>query len=103
MAPRIYESTHPDIHVPTNLSVHQFLTRYNTEDTPRDKVILEDLESGGRTLTYGGLRDEAALGAGYLVGALGLLPKDTVAIYAPNSVNYAIAAHAVIWFGGAIA
>ncbi|KAF2817630.1 acyl-CoA synthetases/AMP-acid ligases II, partial [Mytilinidion resinicola] len=102
MVPRIYESIFPDVHIPTNLSFHQFLTRYNPEDVAADKVVWEESDTG-RTLSYGGVRDEAAIGAACLTGALGLHPGDVVAIYAPNSISYAIATHAVIWFGGVIA
>ncbi|KAF2502607.1 acyl-CoA synthetases/AMP-acid ligases II [Lophium mytilinum] len=102
MVPRIYESIIPEIHVPTNLSVHQFLTRYNPEDVAPDKVVWEEAD-GGRTMSHGGVRDEAAIGAACLTSALGLHPGDVVAIYAPNSINYGIAAHSVLWFGGVIA
>lgn len=103
MAPqKIYHSIYPDNHVPTDLSLHQFLLAYNPDDVSEDKVILEDLDPKGGKLTYGGLRRDAAIGAGALLKKFDLKPGDAVAIYAPNSVNYALLAHSVMWFGGIV-
>ncbi|KAJ5360227.1 hypothetical protein N7517_009418 [Penicillium concentricum] len=100
---QIYESIYPDFHVPLHLSLSQLLQKYNPEDVPDNKLILEDLSPGGRQVTYGQLRTEAAMAAAYFTTVLGLKAGDTVAIYASNSVRYPIVAHAVMWFGGVIA
>lgn len=100
---QIYESIYPDFHVPPHLSLPQLLQKYNPEDVPHSKVILEDLSPGGRQVTYGELRSEAATAATYFTTVLGLKAGDTVAIYASNSVQYPIVAHSVMWFGGVIA
>ncbi|KAJ5753302.1 acyl-CoA synthetases/AMP-acid ligases II [Penicillium odoratum] len=103
MDSQIYESIHPDFHVPPDLSLSQLLQKYNPEDVPETKVILEGISPGGRQVTYGELRNEAATMAAYFTTVLGLSTGDTVAIYAPNSVQYPILAHSVMWFGGVIA
>ncbi|KAF2489670.1 acyl-CoA synthetases/AMP-acid ligases II [Lophium mytilinum] len=102
MAQRIYQSIYPDNHVPTNLSVAQFLLRYNPEDVTDDKVILQDLDSQGKALTYGDFRHGAAVGGAVLVDAFNLSAGDAVLVVAPNSVNWALLAHSVMWFGGTI-
>ncbi|OCK80965.1 acyl-CoA synthetases/AMP-acid ligases II [Lepidopterella palustris CBS 459.81] len=102
MGEQVYESIFAPINVPQGLSISQFLVQYNPDDTPADKVIVEDFE-GGRTVTYGGLREEAATGAAGLTATLGLGPGDVVAIYATNSVDYVVLAHSVLWFGGIVA
>lgn len=101
-APNIYHSIYPDNYIPTELSIHQFLLAYNPDDVLEDKVILEDLDPNGGKVTYGGLRRDAAIGAGALVNKFNLKPGDGVVIYAGNSVNYALLAHSVMWFGGIV-
>jgi acyl-coenzyme A synthetase/AMP-(fatty) acid ligase len=98
----IYHSIYPDIHVPVDISLHQFLLAYNPDDVLEDKVILEDLDPNGGKITYGGLRRDSAIGAGALMNKFDLKPGDAVAICAPNSVDYALLAHSVMWFGGII-
>jgi long-subunit acyl-CoA synthetase (AMP-forming) len=102
MTQRIYHSIYPDNHVPTNLSVAQFLLRYNPEDVTDDKVILQDFDSQGNTLTYGDFRHGAAAAAAVLVDTFNLSAGDAVLAFAPNSVNWALLAHSVMWFGGTI-
>jgi len=103
MAPQTaYHSIYPDIHVPTDLSLHQFLVAYNPDDVLPDNVILEDLDPNGSKMTYSGLRRDSAIGARALVNAFNLRAGDTVVIFAQNSVNYALLAHSVMWFGGII-
>jgi 4-coumarate--CoA ligase len=103
MAPQnIYHSIYPNNHIPTDLSLHQFLLTYNPNDVLKDKVILEDLDPKGGKVTYGGLRRDAAIGAGALLKKFDLKSTDTVVIYAPNSVNYALLVYSVMWFGGIV-
>lgn len=100
--PVIYSSIYPDLHVPTDRSVHQFLLAYNPDDVLDDKVIVEDLDPAGSKLTYGGIRRDSAIAAGELVNKFGIKAGDTVVIFAPNSANYVLIAHSIMWFGGIV-
>lgn len=82
---RIHRSSYPPPYIPTNLSVSQFLARYNPDAVPQDKIILED-DWTAREITYSCLRKEAARQAWALQQSFGLRPGDVVAISAPNSV-----------------
>jgi len=100
MAPRIYQSQYPPIDVPTNLSVSQFLLKYNPDDTPDSKTILCELDDPTRSITYGGIRLTAARGAAGLKAVLKMNDGDTVCLLAENSVNWAVLAHSIVWAGG---
>lgn len=100
---KIYRSLTPPVLVPEGLSLHQFLTTYNPDVAPRDKVILEDLGPPFRKLTYEDLRDQAATGAAALIHRYGLKPGDTVMVYATNSVDHALLAHSIMWAGCVLA
>lgn len=102
MPSTIYHSPRPPIHIPTDLSISQLLTRYNPDDVPADKVVLEDLEALGDKLTYGGLRRESAICAGGLRDVCGVRPGDAIVIYGENSVAWARLAHAIFWLGGVV-
>jgi acyl-CoA synthetase (AMP-forming)/AMP-acid ligase II len=102
MIEKVYHSIYPDIYVPTDVSLHQFLCARNPDDVPDDKVILEDLSPPNKRLTYGGVRRDAALVAGGLSTKYGLRSGDAVAILAQNSVEYSLLAHSVMWLGGII-
>ena len=98
----IYYPISPDLHVPKDLSAHQFLLKYNPDDVVPDKVIYEELSPPNNQLTYGGLRHQAAVAAAGLTSELGLKAGDAVAVIAQKSVNYVLLAHSVMWFGGII-
>lgn len=100
---RIYRSKIPDYVVPGGLSLHQFLTHYNPDLAAPDQIIFEDLNAPFKRLTYASLREGAALGASALRQQYQLQPGDSAIIYTPNSVNYALFAHAIMWMGGVIA
>jgi 4-coumarate--CoA ligase len=79
---KLYTSIYPPPHVPTDISVSQFLNIYNPDGVSNEKVILEDDWTGNK-VTYGGLREDAArhahglqerysLGAGHVVGICGV-------------------------------
>src|SRR5690242_2356847 len=56
---------------------------------------------GGRTLSYAGLLDRVrGVATAYVDG--GLEPGDRVAIWAPNSTDWAVAALATIYAGGVL-
>ncbi|KAF4982853.1 hypothetical protein FZEAL_1603 [Fusarium zealandicum] len=97
---KIYNSPYPLSHVPNNQSVSQFLLQSDPDDTPPDKVILEDFDNPNRQLTYGGLRYNAARDAAILRDNYGLRQGDVVCIYAYNSIGWVSMAHAVLWAGG---
>jgi hypothetical protein len=82
----IYRSTYPPPHCPTNLSLSQYLSQYNPDAVPKDKIILED-DWTGQALTYAGLRKEAARHAWSLREKYNLKAGDVVAVSAPNSVG----------------
>ncbi|KAF2735574.1 putative amp dependent CoA ligase [Polyplosphaeria fusca] len=97
--PRIYQSPYPAPEVPTNLSISQFLQRYNPDDIAADKIIFDD-DWTGEKLTYSGIREESAKGAHGLRHMLGLKEGDVVCICAPNCANVVKLIHAVLWCGG---
>lgn len=100
MAETVYHSALPTIHIPTDLSFPQFITRFNPDAVRNDKIVLEDLDVPHDKLTYGGLRTDSAICAGGLASKYGLQVGDAVVIYAENSVAWARLAHAVLWLGG---
>lgn len=102
MAPVIYSSIYPDLAVPTDKSLGQYLLDCNPDDVSPDTVILEDIDPKGSKVTYGGLRRDAAKLAAELMLAFDLKMGDAVVVYAANSANYILLAHAVMWFGGTI-
>jgi 4-coumarate--CoA ligase len=83
----IYTSIYPPPHVPTDLSLSQFLTIYNPDSVSGDKIILED-DWTGKSVTYRGLRDRAAEHASVLRERFGVREGDVVAISGVNSVSY---------------
>ncbi|KAF2814999.1 acyl-CoA synthetases/AMP-acid ligases II [Mytilinidion resinicola] len=91
---RIYRSNYPRPHVPTNLSISQYLQLYNPDDTAADKVIFED-DWTGKTLTYSGLRAQSARGAFSLRQLLNLEEGGAGAF-----VDVVLLIHAVLWCGG---
>lgn len=102
MTAKVYRSIYPDIHVPTDLSLHQFLCARNPDDVPDDKVILADHSPPGKEMTYGGLRRDAAIVAGGLSSEYGVRAGDAVVVLAQNSVDYSLLAHSTMWLGAII-
>ena len=96
----IYRSTYPPYHVPTDVSIPQFLQRYNPDDAPADKIILED-DWTGEKLSYGDFRGPlVAKRAWALRHDFGINEQDVVCISGWNSVQHALLIHAVLWAGG---
>lgn len=71
-----------------HLSIPQFMTKFNPEETPNDKVVHTDAFSS-RPLTYGGLRQAAARVAWGLRETLRLRQGDVILALVPNSVRLA--------------
>jgi 4-coumarate--CoA ligase len=97
---RTYSSPYPAPHIPTHVSVSQFLLQCNPDDVENDRVVLCDFDNPSRSVTYGGIRKNAGRDAAAFKKVLGLKEGDTVCIYAENSVSWASIAHAVMWAGG---
>jgi 4-coumarate--CoA ligase len=68
------------------ITIPQFMTRYNPDNVPTDKIVHTDTISG-KSITYGGLRKEAAKCAWGLQAKLDMKEQDVLLVLAPNSVN----------------
>ncbi|KAF2837367.1 acyl-CoA synthetases/AMP-acid ligases II [Patellaria atrata CBS 101060] len=99
---RVYRSYYPPPHVPTDVSISQYLEIYNPDFVANDKIIFED-DWTGRKLTYGSLRKEAAKGAWGLKYLFGIQEGDVVGICAFNSVNVVLLINVAIWAGATAA
>ncbi|KAF2713314.1 acyl-CoA synthetases/AMP-acid ligases II [Pleomassaria siparia CBS 279.74] len=99
---RIYRSTYPAPHIPTDISLSQFLSDYNPDAVASDKVILEDNWSD-HSVTYGELRFRASQDAQGLRDFYNLNVGDVVAVSAPNSVDHVLLIHSVLWTGATLA
>ncbi|KAF2642996.1 acetyl-CoA synthetase-like protein [Massarina eburnea CBS 473.64] len=97
--PQIHHSPYPAPQIPTNLSIPQFLLRYNIDDVAATKVICDD-DWTGKTVSWSGIREGSARAAFGLRGLVGVGRGDVVAICAPNSVDVVRLIHAVLWVGG---
>jgi acyl-coenzyme A synthetase/AMP-(fatty) acid ligase len=69
-----------------NLSISQFMTRYNPDEVAASKVVHADTLSS-ESITYGSLRDDAGRGAWGLREKLGLKPGDVLLALVKNSVR----------------
>ncbi|KAF2651222.1 acyl-CoA synthetases/AMP-acid ligases II [Lophiostoma macrostomum CBS 122681] len=96
---RIHRSHYPPTQIPTNISVSQLLQLYNPDDVAGDKVVCED-DWTGKSLSYAGIREDAAKGAFALKHIVGLQEGDSICISSPNSVAVVKLIHAVLWCGG---
>ncbi|KAF2104582.1 acyl-CoA synthetases/AMP-acid ligases II [Rhizodiscina lignyota] len=95
----IYRSKYPEPNAATNQSVSQFLLKSNPDDVTADTTIWSDFDEPDHKMTFGGIREQAALGAAGLREVLGVKEGDFVYIYASNSVNWAYLSHSVMWAG----
>jgi hypothetical protein len=73
--------------VDESLSIPQFMTKYNPDNVSSEKVVHIDTITG-KSLTYGGLRSEAAKCAWGLRHNLGLKEGDVLSLLCPNSVSH---------------
>ncbi|KUL85372.1 hypothetical protein ZTR_06972 [Talaromyces verruculosus] len=85
----------------TNLSIAQFMTQYNPDEVPADKVIHVDTIST-QPITYGSLREDAARAAWGLRN-WGLQPGNVLMALVTNSNDFVILAHATWWVGAVFA
>ncbi|KAL2850620.1 hypothetical protein BJY01DRAFT_261525, partial [Aspergillus pseudoustus] len=86
----------------TNLSIPQFMTRYNPDGVPADKIVHMDTFSSEH-LTYGSLREKASRAAWGLKHRIGVRPGDVVLAIVANSNDFVLLAHATWWVGGVFA
>lgn len=100
---RIYESPYGSPNIPTDVSLSQFLSKVNPDDAPGDKTIISDFHDAKHTLTFSGLREQAACCATGLGNLLNLKEGDVVCLWGLNSVNWFLLAHSVMWAGGVFA
>jgi len=84
-ASKPYTSSFAPMIVDDSLSISQFMTKYNPDSVKLDKFVHADTITG-KTIKYGGLREEAAKCAWGLKQKLGLKEGDTVLAMVPNSV-----------------
>ena len=93
----IFRSPHPDVQIP-NVPLTPFVLRHATRlaDKP---AIVDGLTGHG--FTYGELAAAVRTVASALAER-GLRKGDVLAIYAPNSPEYAVAFHAVVSLGGIV-
>jgi 4-coumarate--CoA ligase len=86
-AETIVRSTYPPVEINDEISLPQFMTRYNPDNVKNDKVVHVDLIKG-KHLTYGGLRQSAGRASWGLMRKLGLKPGNVVCVLVQNSVSY---------------
>ncbi|QKX63841.1 uncharacterized protein TRUGW13939_11012 [Talaromyces rugulosus] len=97
----VYHSPIFPLHDDTSLSIPQFMTRYNPDEVPADKVVHTDTFSN-QPITYGSLRAHAGRGA-WGLQKLGLRPGDVVLALVNNCNDFVLLAHATWWAGAVFA
>ncbi|KAL3458243.1 hypothetical protein BJX64DRAFT_302096 [Aspergillus heterothallicus] len=85
-----------------SLSIPQFMTQYNPDGVPADKIVHMDTFSSEH-LTYGSLREKASRAAWGLKHRLGVRPGDAVLAIVTNSNDFVLLAHATWWAGAVFA
>lgn len=85
-SPSVLVAKYGPLSVEDHLSIPQFMTKYNPDNISADKLVHVDTIAG-KSLTYGGLRTEAAAGAWGLRHQLGLKEGDVLSLLCPNSVR----------------
>ncbi|KAJ5785294.1 AMP dependent CoA ligase [Penicillium pulvis] len=98
----LYRSPVIPIHDATDLSISQFMTRYNPDDVPESKVVHVESFSD-ETITYGSLREQAGRAAWGLQTKSGLQSGDTLLALVNNSNAFVHLAHATWWTGAVFA
>ncbi|OAP59373.1 hypothetical protein AYL99_06671 [Fonsecaea erecta] len=98
MPSRIYRSPYPPVKlIDSDLLTYLFS---NPKNTPDDKPIFIDAVTGAHR-TYGDIkRRSRSLAHG--LRELGVKPKDIVALFSPNSIDYAILCYGIIGCGATV-
>jgi 4-coumarate--CoA ligase len=84
-SPGAIQSTFCPVSVDEHISLPEFFTRYNPDDVKHDKVVHTDTISG-KSLTYGGLREQAA-SCGWGLRNIGVKEGDVVLVVLPSCVS----------------
>lgn len=79
-------------------TISQLIAYDNPGNVSPEKVVHID-DVAGKSLTYGGLRQQAAQCAWGFKRRIGLKEGHKVMIIAPNSTDYVLLAHSVFWAG----
>ncbi|KIX93072.1 uncharacterized protein Z520_11129 [Fonsecaea multimorphosa CBS 102226] len=80
------------------ITIPLLMTKYNPDSVPADKVVHLDTIAN-KSLTYGGLREQAARCAWGLQYRMGMKEQDKLLVILPNSTDFIILAHATLWLG----
>ncbi|KAK5044471.1 hypothetical protein LTR84_010752 [Exophiala bonariae] len=102
MAYPVLVSTYPPINTSDDQSVAQLINNYNPDNVPDDKIIHTDSLSN-KSISFGGLREQAARCAWGLVHKLKLEEGKRVLAILPNSSDFILLAHSVWWAGAVFA
>lgn len=102
MAPRVLEPLCPPALLPEDVSISQLISNYNLDNVSGDKVVHLDALSG-KSITFAGLREQAAKCAWGLQHKVMLKAGDKVLALLPNSSDFVLLAHSVWWAGGVFA
>lgn len=97
--PQIYKSKSQNVLIPTNESIWQHILSKNLEDTPADKVLVEEYGRKDMSLTYGSAPRIAALGAAGLRDVLGLKTGDKILVIGANTMEFVLIEFAAYWAG----
>jgi 4-coumarate--CoA ligase len=101
MAQRVFVGRYaPFAPIQENLSLPQFMTKYNPDNVSQNKVVHTDTICN-KEITYGGLRNEAARCA-WGLRAAGLAEGQRLLAIVPNSTDFVLLAHAVWWAGACL-
>ncbi|KAF2192551.1 putative amp dependent CoA ligase [Zopfia rhizophila CBS 207.26] len=100
-AETIIRSTYAPVEISDDISIPQFITKYNPDNVSSDKVVHVDLIKG-KELTYGGLREASGRASWGLQKNLGLEPRDVVCVLVQNSSDFVLLAHSIWWTGAVV-
>lgn len=89
MSPQTYVGATCPMGLDDKLTIPLLMTQYNPDSVPADKVVHIDTIAN-KSLTYGGLREQAAKCAWGLKHNLGLKQGDRLLVIVPNSVSETI-------------
>ena len=85
MASQITTGPYCPLGLDEKITIPILMTKYNPDNVPADKLVHIDTIAN-KSLTYGGLREQAAKCAWGLKHKLGLNEQDRMLVIVPNSV-----------------
>ncbi|KAF2467254.1 putative amp dependent CoA ligase [Lindgomyces ingoldianus] len=100
-AETIVQSIYAPVEISDDISIPQFMTRYNPDNVRPGKIVHVDLIKG-KELTYGGLREAAGRASWGLQKNLSLRPQDVVCILVQNSSDFVVLAQSIWWTGSVV-